>query len=294
MGQDPAEQYILRAHELEEEAEKLLVSTKKGRARFDCALRAGGKQKTRIVYVEALRSCADFLGHREAQALLRQAHDLYWKAALQWKGLVVQLARKKLGYRIRGDQDTEDLIQEGLQGLYKAACRFEPERGFAFSTYNRAWATVSMQRALMPGEVVGMPTNLREAAMRYSIWGETAVSDPERCREALETINPSSLDRQIGPAVGESSARPIDFLEGNLPDPSEKAIEQNLGVVILNSIAELSEREQRVIRGFFGIGVERKTTRELAAVEGLSQQAISQIKKRALLHLKQLLQDESL
>ncbi len=131
-----------------------------------------------------------------------------------------------------------DLIQEGNLGLMKAAEKFEPDRGFKFSTYATWWIRQSITRAIADqGRTIRIPVHLVESINRVKKDGRGAAAqkrpgthaeeiaaqldmEPDRVRELLQLAqDPISLETPVGE---EKDAHLEDFIQDEeAGDPSE-------------------------------------------------------------------------
>lgn len=204
-----------------------------------------------------------------------------------------------------------DLVQEGVVGLMQAAARFEPERDVRFSTYAAWWIRSAMQDFILRNwSVVRTGTtaaqkslffNLRRLRARLDDGTGGMMTDAGRAWVATEldvAVNEvedmemrlmggdQSLNASIGPS-GEDAWQ--DFLADGRPDPEDVVTDDHDGKArsewIAQSLAELNEREQTIIRERRLVD-EGKTLEELGVRLGISKERVRQIEHRALQKLK--------
>ncbi|HSB32862.1 MAG TPA: sigma-70 family RNA polymerase sigma factor [Nitrospirota bacterium] len=243
------------------------------------------------------RSLRDMVNRIEAEEIaVKQAKDELIKANLR---LVVSIAKK---YVNRG-LTLLDLIQEGNIGLMKAADRYESGKGTKFSTYSTWWIRQRITRAILDqARTIRLPVHLIEESTRISriytkfmrekgrepspeevskIMGLSVV----RVNEILRAIQePVSLETPIlseekelkDVIIDEKSVSPFKTLENN---EAANRIEQVL--------SSLTEREEKIIRMRFGIGVgSEHTLEEVGRFFNLTRERIRQIEIKALKKLR--------
>lgn len=261
------------------------------------------KQAERGVHSERIKLGLDAKTLRETvkriekeEAKVKIAKDELIKANLR---LVVSIAKK---YVNRG-LTLLDLIQEGNIGLMKAADRYESGKGTKFSTYSTWWIRQRITRAILDqARTIRLPVHLIEESTRISrIYAKfmrekgrepspEEISDlmglsVARVNEILRAIQePVSLETPIlseekelkDVIVDEKSVSPFKTLENN------EAISR-----IEEVLSSLSEREEKIIRMRFGIGVgSEHTLEEVGKYFNLTRERIRQIEIKALKKLR--------
>ena len=204
----------------------------------------------------------------------------------------------------------QDMIQEGNLGLMKAAERFDPERGFRFSTYATYWIRQRILQSITDSSrVIRLPVHVTETLRklnraRKEISAEIGrmPSDAELAQhlnisvEKLRRISDKtrsvvSLESPL-PVVGnhrsEVDRRTIgDFIASDAPTPEEDAEHKSLQQDIRAVVNELAEREREVLILRFGLdNGEPMSTSETAARLGITSDRVRYVETRALNKLR--------
>jgi RNA polymerase nonessential primary-like sigma factor len=202
-----------------------------------------------------------------------------------------------------------DLIEEGNLGLMRAIDKFEPERGFRFSTYATWWIRQSIERAIMnQARTVRLPVHMvRELNQilraKYHLEaqhhnGKDASAEDiahlvDRPLEDVQDIlamseHATSLD---APLDNDPQASLMDLLQGDSEDgPDVRAEHHEIEILVRDWLKKLPEKQRLVIIRRFGLDHEDPSTLEqLAAELGITRERIRQIQQEALIKLKRAL-----
>ena len=214
--------------------------------------------------------------------------------------LVVSVAKRYAGRGL----PFLDLIQEGNLGLMKAAEKFEPERGFKFSTYATWWIRQSITRAIADqGRTIRIPVHLVESINRVKKTAgdllrkngreptveEIAVRldmEPARVRELLQLAqDPISLETPVGE---EEDAHLEDFIQDEEAGvPVDEAGRQLLRRELFSVLKSLTPREERVLALRFGREDGRaRTLEELGKEFNVTRERVRQSEAKALRKLR--------
>ena len=205
---------------------------------------------------------------------------------------------------IRGIFNFIESMTCGYQSLMKAAEKFEPDRGFRFSTYATWWIRQSITRAIADqGRVIRIPVHLVESINRVKKTAgellrrtgreptaeEIAAQldmEPARVRELIQLAqDPISLETPVGE---EEDAHLEDFIQDDEAGvPADEAGRQLLRRELMNVLKSLTPREERVIALRFGLEDGRaRTLEELGREFNVTRERVRQIEAKALRKLR--------
>ena len=233
-----------------------------------------------------------------AQREIKHAREQMVKAHLR---LVVSIARK---YHGKSSLDLLDLIQEGNMGLMHAIEKYDYRRGVKISTYAVWWIRQSIARAIADqARTIRIPVHMTETAGKvlrerrrlYQKEGREPGTSQiaartgiplARVEQALSLApQPASLDAPVGE---DGDATLGDLIRApDAVDPQAAAEGSALRRMVIEALADLTPREQRILRMRFGIGgATDHTLEEIGKEFGVTRERIRQIEAKALAKLR--------
>ena len=196
-----------------------------------------------------------------------------------------------------------DLINEGNVGLIKAAEKFDETRGFKFISYAVWWIRQSILQAIaeqsrivrLPLNQVGSVNKINRELNKFEQEHERRPSvdeiadridlPEEKVEEAMKANNRHvSMD---APFVDGEDNSLLDVLADNdMPMADKALVQESLRKEIDRAIELLNDREQKVVRAFFGIGSPEMTLEEIGDKYNLTRERVRQIKEKAIRRLR--------
>lgn len=196
-----------------------------------------------------------------------------------------------------------DLINEGNLGLIKAAEKFDETRGFKFISYAVWWIRQSILQALaeqarivrLPLNQVGSLNKISKAFSRFEQENERRPSAEELAESldlpvdrVVDTMKVSGRHVSVdAPFADGDDNSLLDVLENaDSPVADRSLIDESLSQEVERALGQLSERERKVVKMFFGIDGHEMTLEEIGIKMGLTRERVRQIKEKALRKLR--------
>ncbi len=238
----------------------------------------------------------------------KEARDLMIQSNL---GLVIQVAKRFLGRGI----PFEDLIEDGNIGLMKAVERFQPSKGFRFSTYATWWIRQSIERAILnSARLIRIPIHVSENMFKISKASKNLEKE-KGYEPNIEDIadyvgmNVDKVEKIYGSIANISS---LDYSISQNDDDQNMSLsniikedeEYTLPYEILNKLETISllnnwlfslkENERKIITLRYGLNYENPMTlHQIAVIFNLTKERIRQIESKAMAKLQKMAKESS-
>jgi len=220
--------------------------------------------------------------------------------------LVVKISRR---YMNRG-LPLPDLIEEGNLGLIHAVEKFDPERGFRFSTYATWWIRQNIERALMnQSRTIRLPIHINKEINQYyrkmqqltqmtgvePTIAEVAEALGKPAEKLQKLLNYGERTSSLDINIGKEGNNPlVEFVsEESEQEPDEAINDQAIHDSVESWLQQLDPKQQEVIVRRFGLhGHDNSTLAQVGDELGLTRERVRQVQMEALRRLRRILENQ--
>jgi RNA polymerase primary sigma factor len=291
-------------HNLRRDLDRVLKSKKAGTsARFAEKIQRLDLDRKMVVGLKGILPAR----HRARVALARADKYLNHFVLANLK-LVVGYAKRMA----HGGVELEELLQEGNQGLMIAVHRYDPDRGWRFSTYAQWWISHYIRRYIQnKHRLIRVPVWRQESQAKVrrieasaESWGEDLSEGQlarrigmkmKRVQQLGRAPNFVSMDAPMPGTEGPGDVSLEDVLPSENPEPGSVISAGRGEARVLELLTKLPSREVFILQHRYGfLGDDEKTLEEIGVLLGITRERVRQLEAMALNRLRVLLHGEEL
>jgi len=212
--------------------------------------------------------------------------------------LVVHVAKRYRGHGV----PIGDLIQDGVIGLNRAVEKFDWRKGFKFSTYATWWIRQAVQRSVAgQARTIRVPTHVHERRQtlgrharklevdlgRPPTHKELAKASGLKLQHVVEALSVPEARASLNSPVGDDDGNEFGdlFADESADSPEELAEDALRARAVREALADLPERERRILELRFGIDSDPQSLEKIGAELELTRERVRQLEAQALARL---------
>lgn len=267
------------------------------------AVAAGFEAQRRLEEAEEAGETLEFVERRQLNAKVREGKRAKEDFIVHNLRLAMDTAAKYA--RAQSRMSYEDLIQEATIGLMRAVDKFDPERGFKFSTYATWWCRQACQRAIANyGRAIRLPMHVEADVRKLVTLVEESASmeepytrdeiadmldwDYDKLEEVWVYMENTRLESLDNPLSEDGSISHMDTIPDMGPSVEDHGMEVMFAESIMQALSILPEREFKVLSMHHGLGeyTQTYTLQEIGDDMGLTRERVRQLEAKAIARLR--------